>query len=166
MHVPGKRAPTRRAEKPFSSKCLMYQGSILAERRRTRPPFFKALLNVRAWAEADSPAGSNQSIESMTWFGISMRNPLNKFFVTYHGDGQSTRGYSVDHLVNLIGVYTKAIKCTRRGKPDMCLRRQIGWVASIISVSSRQMKRTVLGMKRTSEKICPGHKGSRNSCRC
>jgi len=66
MQVPGKRAPTRRAVKPFSSKCLIYQGSILAERRRMRPPFFRARLSRRACAEASSPVGSNQSIESMT----------------------------------------------------------------------------------------------------
>lgn len=66
IHVPGNRAPTRRAEKPFSSKCRTYQGSILAERSSIRPPIFKAWLSFCACTEASLPSGSNQSIESMT----------------------------------------------------------------------------------------------------
>lgn len=70
MHVPGNLAPTRRAEKPFSSNCRTYHGSMLAERRRIRPPIFRAEFSVQAWAEASSPSGSNQSIESIIWKGL------------------------------------------------------------------------------------------------
>lgn len=67
MQEPEKRAPTRRHLKPFCSKSLMYQGSMLAERRRIRPSSFRAWLNFSACAEASVLSGSNQSIESMTY---------------------------------------------------------------------------------------------------
>lgn len=46
-----------------------------------RPPFFKALLKVRAWAGAESSAGSNQSIESIIWCKVSMESPLSAILI-------------------------------------------------------------------------------------
>lgn len=65
IQVPGNLEPTREGLKPPSLNCFMYQGSILAERRRTRPPIFRAWFSLRACSAAASSAGSNQSIESI-----------------------------------------------------------------------------------------------------
>lgn len=65
MQFPGVLAPTRRGSKPFSLKSLMYHGSILAERRSTRPPSLSARLSLQTCCEAASDDGSNQSMESM-----------------------------------------------------------------------------------------------------
>ena len=65
-HSPGNLAPTLLAAKPNLSKTGIYQGLRPAERSKTRPASFNARLSAWIWISASSPAGSNQSIESMT----------------------------------------------------------------------------------------------------